>query len=275
MTALFFDPAPLLDVCAVSDVGTGRDHNEDACAAHLEATDCAIAAVADGVSSSPAGEVASATAIEVLVRAFREEPATAAAGQRLYRAMQQANIELYDRALAVPELRGMATTLTAVAVQRGELTAVHVGDSRLYLVRSGAIAQLTKDHTAAAEKVKYGLMSKERARDHPDKSVLTRSVGRELIVSRDRISQALETGDLLVLCTDGLYNVLDDDEIARLACDGDATAAAQALVATANERGTPDNVTAAVLRFTGPAAGRPAEAAGLGARLRRVLSWMR
>jgi protein phosphatase len=270
-----FDPdpgAPLLDVAAVSDTGTERDGNEDACGVHVDAPDCAIAAVADGVSSSPAGEVASATAIEVLLRAFCDEPPTAAAGQRLYRATQQANIEVYDRALAVPELRGMATTLTAIAVQRGELTAVHVGDSRLYLVRRGAIAQLTKDHTAAAEKVRYHLLSRERARGHPDRSVLTRSLGRELIVSRDRISQRLESGDLLVLCTDGLYNVLEDEEIARLAGGLDAPEGARALVAAANARGTPDNVTAAVLRMSGPVADGAAAPAGLAARLRRALS---
>ena len=207
-----------LEVAALTDVGTGRDHNEDACGTVAEGEACAVVAVADGVSLGEAGEVASDMAISTLLRAFREEPAAAAA-QRLYRAVQQANIEIYDRAVAVPELRGMSTTLTAAVVERGELTAVHVGDSRLYLVHGREIVQLTKDHTVAAEKVRMRLLSPEKARLHPDRSVLTRSVGRELIVSRDRIGRRLAQGDLLVACTDGLYGVLADAEIARLVAD--------------------------------------------------------
>ncbi len=241
----------LLDAAALTDVGTGRDHNEDACCAVVDGA-TAVAAVADGVSSANAGEVASQMAVEVLLRAYREEPADRPAGQRLYRAVQQANIEIYDRAVVVPELRGMTTTLTAVAVDHGELVAIHVGDSRLYLVRGGGIVQLTKDHTAAAEKVRLGLLSREKARVHPDRSVLTRSVGRELIVSRDRITQQLAQGDVLVVCSDGLYNVLDDHEIARGTKGCDAAGACRALVETANARGTDDNLTAVVLRVVGP-----------------------
>ncbi len=153
-------PAPPLEVAALTDVGTERDHNEDACGT-LQEADAALAVVADGVSSSPGGEVASQMAVEALLRAYREEPAARPAGQRLYRAVQQANIEVYDRAIAVPELHGMATTLTALVVQAGTLTAVHVGDSRLYLVRGGRAVQLTKDHTLAAERVRMGVLSAE------------------------------------------------------------------------------------------------------------------
>ena len=258
-----------LEIGALSDVGTGRDHNEDACGSFMESNDRAVVAVADGVSMSEGGEVASQMAVECTLRAFREEPATMAAGQRLYRAVQQANIEIHDRALAVPELRGMATTLTAVALDQGQLTAVHVGDSRLYLVRGGAITQLTKDHTVAAEKVKYGLLSKERARNHSDRSTLTRSVGRELIVSRDRTSHRVVQGDALVLCSDGLYNVLEDAEIAGLVEGRDAVAASRALVEAANRRGTADNLTAAVVRMVGPTPPPPGEG-GLMARVRRM-----
>jgi serine/threonine protein phosphatase PrpC len=259
-----------LDVASLSDAGTSRDHNEDSCGSFLESGACAVVAVADGVSSSLGGEVASQMAIEVLLRAYREEPAGAAAGSRLYRAVQQANIEIHDRSLVVPELRGMATTLTAVAVDRGELTAVHVGDSRLYLVRDGAITQLTKDHTVAAEKARFGLMSEERARAHPDRCVLTRSVGRELIVSRDRLSRPLARGDVLVLCSDGLHTVLDDPEIARLAAAPSAAGACAALVGAANARGTPDNVTAAVVRIVGEPP-ETAPSSGVASALRRLL----
>jgi serine/threonine protein phosphatase PrpC len=259
-----------LDVAALSDVGTAREHNEDCCGSVVESGACAVVAVADGVSSYAGGEVASQMAIESLLRAFGEAPRELGAGGRLYRAVQQANIEIYDRAIAVPELLGMATTLTAAAIDGGALTAVHVGDSRLYLLRDGVITQLSKDHTAVADKVRFGLLTREQARTHPDRCILTRSMGRELIVSRDRITQWLEEGDVLVLCSDGLHNVLADAELARLAAQGDAAGACRALVDAANARGTPDNVTAAVVRVTAPPT-RTAPARGLGTTLRRLL----
>jgi protein phosphatase len=263
-----------LEAAALTDVGTERSHNEDACATAVEGEACSLVAVADGVSLAQAGEVASDLAISTLVRAFAESPGPA--GQRLYRAVQQANIEIYDKAVAVPELRGMSTTLTAAVVERGELTAVHVGDSRLYLVRGREIVQLTKDHTVAAEKVRMKLMSADRARTHPDRSVLTRSVGRELIVSRDRVSRRLAQGDLLVACTDGLHGVLADAEIARLVDDRSAVEACRALVAAGNARGTPDNLSAAVLRVVGPTPGaEPQAPAGLRERFERLLGRLR
>src|SRR5512140_3587412 len=106
-----------LDLAALTDVGTERNHNEDACGTLAEGPGCAVLVVADGVSSAAGGEEASALAVEATLRAFREGPATAPAATRLYRAVQQANIEIYDRAMVVPELRGMTTTLTAVAVE--------------------------------------------------------------------------------------------------------------------------------------------------------------
>ena len=259
-----------LEIGSASRAGPGREHNEDSCGTVLEDRARAIAAVADGVSSAPGGEVASGMAIEVLLRACAEEPASLEVGQRLYRAVQQANIEIHDRAMVVPELHGMSTTLTAAAVDRGVLTAVHVGDSRLYLVRDGAIEQLTKDHTVAAEKVRYGLMSVERARSHEDRSKLLRSMGRELIVSRDRITRRLRQGDVVLLCSDGLHGALDDRELARLVTDGHADGACRDLVAAAGSAGTQDDATAAIVRVVGPTPGETAPG-GLGASLRRLL----
>jgi PPM family protein phosphatase len=266
------DPeATMLDVAALTDVGTQRPHNEDACAAWLETPDRAVLVVADGVSLAEAGEVASSMAVEVLLRAYREQPVTTAAGQRLYRAVQQANIEIYDRAVAVPELHGMATTLTAAVVDGDQLTVVHVGDSRLYLLREGQFEPLTKDHTVAAEKARFGIMSKERARNHPDKSVLTRCVGRELIVSRDRTGRPVQQGDVLLACSDGLHGVLDDSIMASLLEGRDAAAACRALIDRANEVGTPDNLSAVVLRVNRPVVVRAAP--GLGSTLKRLVGF--
>ncbi len=256
-------------LAALSHPGTERDHNEDSCGSFVESSTCAIVAVADGVSSSAGGEVASQMAVEGVIRAYREQPAAMGAGQRLYRAVQQANIEVYDRAVVVTELLGMATTLTTAAVERGELTTIHVGDSRLYLLRNGEVTQLTKDHTVAAEKARLGLIGQDRARNHPDRCVLTRSVGRELIVNRDRFTRRLAQGDALILCSDGLHNVLTDADMERIVSGRDAAAACRALIDAANERGTPDNVTAAVVRMVGPIPGQ--EPAGIGKAIRRLL----
>ena len=258
-----------LAVASATDTGTERAHNEDSCGHVLEQAGCGLLVVADGVSSAEAGETASQTAVAATLRAFQEQPPGTATPKRLYRAVQQANMEVYDLATVVPELRGITTTLTAVVVDRGELTAAHIGDSRLYRLRDGHLTLLTKDHTVAGERARIGLMSKSRARQHPDRSVLTRSLGRELIVPIDRISNRVYRGDALLVCSDGLYNVLDEAEMAPLVTAGDAAAACRALIDTANQRGTLDNLTAAVLRVVnGP--DRPAASAGLGGKLRSL-----
>jgi protein phosphatase len=264
------------DVGAVSDVGTEREHNEDHCGFAVASATSAVVVVADGVSSYEAGETASSKAVEVTLREYADQPASLPPAKRLARAVQQANIEVYDLAIVVPELRGMATTLTALALDRGELSVAHVGDSRLYLMRDGGITQLTKDHTVAAERRRVPLLGGRRAPDHADHHTLTRSLGRELIVAIDRISTRVLQGDLLLLCSDGLYNVIDEREMlehataAPLAADG-----CRALVDAANRRGTVDNLTAAVVRVVGPADGAPARPATLRDRLKRLIGQRR
>ncbi|HUY39631.1 MAG TPA: PP2C family serine/threonine-protein phosphatase [Candidatus Binataceae bacterium] len=243
------EPPPhgdIFDLAMLSDVGTNRPDNEDSCGHLIDTPDAAVFAVADGIGGYEGGEVASAMAIELTLQAWRDSPPSWGAAKRLARAVQFANIEIHNRALAVPELRRMGTTLTAVAIDKGMLAAVHVGDCRLYLARRHAISQLTKDHTMVAEKVRMGLLTAERARNHPERSMLVRSIGQELIVSVDRISIPLVQGDRLILCSDGLHNVLHDSEIEHLTRDPDAAAACRALVEAANERGTADNLTVAV-----------------------------
>ena len=259
------------DMAVLSHPGTERNDNEDSCVAHRENDECGLVAVADGVSSYDGGEVASQRATEVVVRSFKEQGPGVTTMKRLVRAVQQANIEIYDTAVVVPQLRRMCTTLTALVLDRGEALAAHVGDSRLYLIREGQILQLTKDHTVAAERASFGLMSKERLRNHPDRCVLTRSVGRELIVGVDRITRELVQDDVLIVCSDGLYNSLDETEFPRVVEDQDAAGGCRALIDAANSIGALDNVTAAMVRITrAPAKLEPV--GGLGDRLRR---WFR
>lgn len=242
---------PAFDLYSMSDVGTERTNNEDSCKQIIEGETGAVFAVADGVGGYEGGEVASAMAVEVTLQAWQESPASWGPSKRLYRAVQRANIEIHNKALVVPELRRMATTLTVASVIDGTLDAAHVGDCRLYLARQGRLQQVTKDHTMVAERVRLGLMSAARARNHPDRSALSRCLGHELIVSVDRITMPLQQGDRLILCTDGLYNVLEDTELQTLLRGPDAKTICQTLIDTANQRGAADNVTAAVFIMNG------------------------
>jgi len=258
------------DLAMLTDLGTNRKNNEDCCSQFVEAHDSVVFAVADGVGGYEGGEIASATGVETLLQTYRDNPKAWGASRRLHRAIQNANIEIYNRALVVPELRRMATTMTAVSVERGVLAAAHVGDCRLYLARDGNITQMTKDHTVVGEKVRMGLLAPERARTHPDRSKLTRSLGQELIASVDLISMPLRFKDVLVLCSDGLHNVILEPEILKIAGNSTPSDACRTLIDTANERGTPDNLTVAVFKMLAPYEAQD-EAPGWRDRLRNLL----
>jgi len=238
------------ELALLSDVGTTRPDNEDSCGHFIENPDSVAFAVADGVGGYEGGEIASRMAIDITLEAYRESPPEWGAAKRLYRAITRANIEIHDKALTVPELSRMATTMTAVVVEKGILSAVHIGDCRLHLIRHSHFSVLTKDHTMVAEKVRMGMMTAARAKTHPERGMLLRSLGRELIASIDRITLPLFERDRLVLCSDGLYNVLDAKELESITRDVDAETACRNLIDTANERGTHDNLTCAVFRMT-------------------------
>lgn len=260
MATNMVEDAPRYDLrfATMSDTGTERQDNEDAYGTHAESDTRVLVAVADGVSGEEGGEIASRTAIDVTLRAYRESQAAWEIPKRLHRAVQQANIEIYDRAQVVTELRRMATTLTAIVVDGGMAHAAHVGDSRLYVIRGDTILQKTKDHTVAGDRQRIGMLSAQRAKDHPGRSVLTRSLGRELIAAVDRIAFPIVSGDSLLVCSDGLYNVLADEELRDLASGKEPGEACGALIEAANSRGTPDNLTVAVVRVTGTVAEAPA-----------------
>jgi PPM family protein phosphatase len=239
------------DLAVLSDAGTERPDNQDACGYFVEGPQAAVLAVADGIGGYDGGDIASRMAVDVTLDAYRESPREWGAALRLHRAVQRANIEIHLRATAVPTLRLMGTTLTAAAIEDGRLCTAHVGDCRLYLARRGRIHQMTWDHTVVAERVRMGLMSAAHARDHPERSMLSRSLGRELIVSVGRFSMPLLRGDRVLLCSDGLYNVLEEREVGRLLRSGEAAAACKALIDAANARGSADNLTAAVFAMNG------------------------
>jgi PPM family protein phosphatase len=245
------------DLALLSDVGTKRPDNEDSCGHFVESPDSVVFAVADGVGGYEGGEIASRMAIDVTLETYRESPVDWGASKRLHRAVQRANIAIHDKALIVPELCRMATTLTAVAVDKGILSAVHVGDCRLHLIRNSQVRQISKDHTMVADRVRMGMMSAARAKDHPERGMLLRSLGHELIVSIDRISMPLLERDRLILCSDGLYNVLEPDSLEAMTRDCDAETGCRKLIEAANQRGTADNLTCAIFKMTAPTGHAP------------------
>ncbi len=251
------EATPLYDIALHSDLGTNRETNEDACGYRFDKDGSLLFAVADGIGGYEGGEVASAMAIEITLDAYCTSPPEWGPAKRLNRAFQRANIEIHNKALTIPELRRMGTTLTAAVIDHSILHAAHVGDCRLFLIRRGKISQLTKDHTVVQERVRMGLMTAARARNHPERSALSRSVGHELIVSVDRITVGLEQHDRLLLCSDGLYNVLNEHELADSIAGRDGAAACKALIEMANQRGTADNLTAGVFTMKGPSSASP------------------
>jgi protein phosphatase len=254
----------LFEIASRTHPGRVREANEDHCATFF-AEDCAGLVVADGVSSFSGADTASRLAVEVTQEAFLNAEKSLPLAKRLYRAVQRANVAVHDLALVVPELRSMATTLTAVLLAPGELCAAHVGDCRLYRVRGGRMLQLTKDHTIAAERVRLGILSKTRARQHPGRSTLTRSLGRDLIARVDQFTAPIASGDLLMVCSDGIHGLLNDAELLTSCGTRSAGVICEALIDAANERGSPDNVTAAVARVSGEVPPRPDGGGLLGA----------
>ncbi len=229
----------------ITNVGCVREQNEDA-VGHWAHEDGLVFAVADGLGGQNAGEVASSLALDVIAREMERAPGNWPVAKRLRRAAQEANLEVYNKSLAVPELRGMGTTLTASAVIGDTLVTAHVGDCRLLLLRDGKLTQLTKDHTWVWEQVQYGILSPEEARAHPRRHLLTRCLGRELIVGIDVLTLALRPGDVLLQCSDGVHGFLGEAEVTELLGAHPPEPACRALVRRAREEGGEDNISAQV-----------------------------
>jgi protein phosphatase len=232
-----------------SDVGRVRDGNEDA----LLVRD-SVFAVADGMGGHLAGEVASATALEPVEQLDgRIFPDHATAVTALRNAVIAANERVSELAAANPDYRGMGTTLTAALVEGRRLHVAHVGDSRAYLLREGQFSQLTDDHTLVQHLVDEGQITREEAARHPQRSVVTRAIGVSWDVDVDSMSLELQAGDQLLLCSDGLTGVVDDEVIAHTLQDvADPDEAVNTLVDRANDAGGPDNITVLLLRYEDP-----------------------
>ena len=243
-----------LDIAVVSDVGHVRDQNEDRGRsvrpgdAETLARKGVLVLVADGMGGHEAGDVASATAADVVAQryyALDDAPRRA-----LEAAFTEANARIYAAAEA-PGRKGMGTTCTALVLRSAEAFWAHVGDSRLYRLRAGRIERLTTDHSMVAEMVAEGMLTEEEARHHDARNVITRALG---IHPETEVAlagpAAVLSDDVYVLMSDGLYDLVSDLEIASALMVPSVHASAHALVDRAKARGGHDNVTVAVVRVT-------------------------
>jgi protein phosphatase len=248
---------PGIELAGLSDVGCQRANNEDRYSYWEPADDQdfplkgRLAIVADGMGGYEGGQEASRIAAEVIEEVYAAEVAGDPRSW-LLAGFQTAHNRIQEYAANYPDLHGMGTTCTAIALLDHRLYYAHVGDSRLYLVRSSSIARLTHDHSYVTRLVDNGIIRAEEAESHPQRHILTAALGAGNSVSPDSPPEPipLASGDELVLCTDGLWGLLSDPEILEIATGKSVGDISRLLVQTAKERGGPDNITVQVLRLS-------------------------
>jgi PPM family protein phosphatase len=233
-----------VDFSGRSEAGQVRTVNQDS---HYvgETASGYLAVVADGMGGHKTGEVASQKAVSIIQReleANRNHPPTA-----LAKAVQAANLEVYDYAAENPEHKGMGTTLTTVFIDDQVGLVGHVGDSRAYLIRNASIRQLTLDHSWVADRVRQGILTQDEAKHHRLRNVITNALGSTPEVKLDILHFEVRTGDRLLLCSDGISTLLTDEVMESIVSNHTPEEAVQRLIGEANRRGSPDNVTAIVL----------------------------
>lgn len=231
-----------------TDTGRQRNANEDSLYVRPP-----VFVVADGMGGAQAGEVASKTAAD----AFERGVPDGAPEVVLRQVIEEANREIYDKARRDPSIAGMGTTITAAIIDsEAESVAIgHVGDSRAYRFRAGRLERLTRDHSLVEEMRRKGQITDEQAEEHPQRSIITRALGPEPHVEVDVQSVAALSGDVFLLCSDGLTTMVGEDRIAQILLGaGSLDDAVRALVAEANDQGGRDNITAVAFRLEDPTA---------------------
>ena len=232
----------------LTDTGCVRSQNQDAY--HVEQLDrnTVLAVVCDGMGGAKSGNIASSLTVDVFVEEVRRSYSSGldqeGVNQMLRSAVKLANFTVFDQAKQFEEFDGMGTTLVAVLIRNRRMTVIHVGDSRAYKVNEDGIWQLTKDHSLVQTMVERGELTPEMARTYPGKNFITRAIGTEPMVLCDISHRDLEKGDFVLLCSDGLSNMMDEQEILFEVVHGvNRRNCCQRLLDIAKNRGAPDNVT--------------------------------
>ena len=236
----------------LTDPGCVRPQNQDAYQMEQLDRNTLLCVICDGMGGAKSGNIASSLAVDVFVQEIRRTWTSSMnqekINQMLLGAVKLANFTVYDQAQQFEEFDGMGTTLVAVLVRHRHVTVVHVGDSRAYRVNSEGIWQMTRDHSLVQMMVERGELTQEMARTYPGKNFITRAIGTEPIVMCDISNAELSKGEFLLLCSDGLSNVLDEQEILFEVVHGvHKEDCCQRLLAIAKNRGAPDNVTSVLI----------------------------
>ncbi len=233
----------IVDEAARTDAGRQRHANEDSYYARAP-----VYAVADGMGGAQAGEVASRIAAE----AFDERTGDGTPEQQLARVATEANRRIFELAQEDSSRSGMGTTLTGLLVDGDEVAIVHVGDSRAYLFRDGELRQLTRDHSLVEELRRQGRLTPEEAEEHPQRSIITRALGPEREVELDVHTHRARSGDLYLICSDGLTSMVRESRLREILAESESLkSAVDALVVEANEMGGRDNITVVLFRVGG------------------------
>ena len=238
---------------AGTDRGLIRELNEDSYNIITNVADhTCVFIIADGMGGHNGGEIASRMAVDYISNFIAGNPdrfLSANWGSELKNLVEAANTAVYQKSLESPEINGMGTTLTMAVVRDSEMTVAHVGDSRLYLARNGEMSQVTADHSYIEELVRKGSLTREEAEKHPRKNVITRALGCTPELEVDILNLVNEKNDLWILCTDGLTNMLSEDEIYETAAGNDPETACKMLIEAANRQGGEDNITVIVIKY--------------------------
>ena len=243
----------------LSHVGRQRQHNEDS---WLVESDARLFLVADGMGGHAAGEIASRIAVDSIsefILHTKEDEHTwphaydehfKRSTNRLVAAVRMANTRVLEAMRKDARLRGMGTTVVACLADDETMSVAHVGDSRAYLIRNGELSRITNDHSWVFEQVQAGMLTEAEAEKHPLRNVITRALGGALSVSPDASEIEVRSGDVYLLCSDGLTGMVPEEEILRVVTHNsdDLEKACQKLIDTANERGGLDNITAVLIR---------------------------
>lgn len=244
---------------AVTDIGRVRKLNEDAY--YHDPDHMGLFIVADGMGGHQAGEVASALAVKSISEALKGVLPHCRSAQALDDCLRDAvvrtNRTIYELAMSDAGYNGMGTTVVVCAVQRGQAHIAHIGDSRAYLIRAGALKQLTTDHSLVQELLSRGRITEAEAVDHPRKNILTRALGTDPAVEVDTTHLDLLPGDRIMLCTDGLTNHVDAQELLEFAQKDPLQEACGEMVRLANNRGGFDNMTVLIVENTPAQEGNP------------------
>jgi serine/threonine protein phosphatase PrpC len=244
-----------VEATGLSETGPHREINEDALGAfgpgEVPGTERKgyLYVVADGMGGHLAGEVASTIAVSTLRDEYYSPSSHSRIEPALRRAVQAANLRVHDLAHRHAEYRSMGTTLTTMALVGDRAYIAHVGDSRAYHWRAGELKLLTTDHSEAAELVRMRILKSDKVRDHPGRSVLTRSIGSALISRPDFLRQPIVPGDRFILCSDGLWSELEDAELGEVVADCSPAEACRELMHRVLARGCPDNASVQVVHI--------------------------